>query len=66
MADPTVDEIKDAFPGRTSKADSVVQAVIDRAIRMRDNQFSSRIAREGEIEGNADDFAFRREPASST
>ena len=56
MATPTVAEIKAAYPGRVSKEDSEIQDIIDRAVRARDTIFSSRIAREGQVEGDQDDF----------
>lgn len=52
----TPTEVKERFPGQTSKSDSTIQDIIDEAERLTDNIYSGQVAREGELQGDRDDF----------
>jgi len=52
----TPSDLKEAYPGNTSKSDSRLQAIIDRSERLADSIYSGQIGREGEQQGDRDDF----------
>jgi hypothetical protein len=54
---PSLQEVDEQYgDGRRTLSDSAAENIIDRADRLADDVYSSRVAREGQIEGNEKDF----------
>ena len=53
---PTVNEVRYTYSGTFSGGDNVIQSLLDRAERLRDDKFSDRIRSQGELEGDQNDF----------